>query len=125
MKRATVIAALARLARVATVRAEARRRLERYLDDRSTLDPNLVPVVAGLAARDGDGALYERYLARKRASAADDPEEEERFLFALTSFEAPARCLSEARVGASTPKAKFSTVSISAGVGKPRSMALS
>jgi len=41
------------------------------------------------------------------------------------SFEAPARCLSEARVGASTPKAKFSTVSISAGVGKPRSMALS
>jgi len=90
LKRATVLAALGRMARDAAVRAEARRRLERYLEDRSTLDPNLVPVVAGLAARDGDATLYERYLARKRASAADDPEEEERFLFALTSFEDPA-----------------------------------
>jgi len=47
-------------------------------------------VVAALAARAGDAALYERYLARKRASAAADPEEEERFLLALTSFEEPA-----------------------------------
>ncbi len=89
MKRATVLAALGRVARVAAVRVEARRRLERYFEDRGTLDPNLVPVVAGLAARDGDAALYDRYLARKRTSAADDPEEEERFLFALTSFEDP------------------------------------
>ncbi len=72
-----------------TVRSEARRRLERYLEDRASLDPNVVPVVANLAARDGDEALYDRYLERKRASAADDPEEEERFLFALASFEAP------------------------------------
>jgi len=90
MKRATVIAALGRLARLDEVRAEARRRLERYLDERSTLDPNLVPVVVGLAARGGDAALYERYLERKRTSATDDPEEEERFLFGLTSFEDPA-----------------------------------
>jgi puromycin-sensitive aminopeptidase len=90
MKRAAVIAALGRLARVPEVRAEARRRLEGYLEDRASLDPNLVPVVAGLAARDGDAALYERYLARKRTTAATDPEEEERFLFALTSFENPA-----------------------------------
>jgi aminopeptidase N len=71
------------------VRTEARRRLERYLEDRNSLEPNLVPVVANLAARDGDAALYERYLARKRASAADDPEEEERFLYALANFEEP------------------------------------
>lgn len=90
MKRATLIAALGRLARDAAVRAEARRRLERYVADRTTLDPNLVPTVAGLAARDGDAALWDRYLERKRASAADDPEEEERFLFALTSFEDPS-----------------------------------
>ncbi len=89
MKRATVLAALGRLARLPAIRLEARQRLERYLEDRATLDPNLVPVVAGLAARDGDAALYERYLERKRASAADDPEEEERFLFALTSFADP------------------------------------
>src|SRR5262249_27583067 len=61
---------------------------ERYLVDRATLEPNLVPVVANLVARDGDAALYERFLERKRASAADDPEEEERFLYALASFEA-------------------------------------
>jgi len=89
MKRATVIAALGRLARLDEVRAEARRRLERYLEDRATLDPNLVPVVVGLAARGGDTALYERYLERKRTSATDDPEEEERFLFGLTGFEEP------------------------------------
>ena len=90
VKRAVVIGALGNLARDAGVVAEARTRLERYLVDRSTLEPNLVPVVANLVARDGDSALYERFLERKRASAADDPEEEERFLYALASFEAPA-----------------------------------
>ncbi len=49
-----------------------------------------MPVVANLVARDGDAALYQRFLDRKRTSAADDPEEEERFLYALASFEAPA-----------------------------------
>jgi aminopeptidase 2 len=71
------------------VLTEARRRLERYFTDRATLEPNLVPVVANLVARDGDAALYERFLERKRNSAADDPEEEERFLYALASCEAP------------------------------------
>ena len=89
-KRAAVIGALGHLARDPRVLAEARRRLERYLLDRGALEPNLVPVVANLVARDGDAALYERFLARKRASAADDPEEEERFLYALASFEDPA-----------------------------------
>jgi puromycin-sensitive aminopeptidase len=89
MKRAGVIAALGRLARDPAIRRAARARLERYLDDRGSLDPNLVPVIAGLAARDGDAPLYDRYLTRKRASAVDDPEEEERFLFALASFEDP------------------------------------
>ncbi len=90
MRRATLVGALGRLARVPAVVAETRVRLERYLTDRRTLDPNLVPTVAVLTARDGDPGLYERYLARKRASALDDPEEEERFLFALASFEDPA-----------------------------------
>src|SRR5258708_37705395 len=86
MKRATVIGALGRLARLDGVRAEARRRLERYLQDRTTLDPNLVAVVVGLAARGGDPALYGRYVARQRSSGTDAPEEEERFLFGLTSL---------------------------------------
>ncbi len=89
VKRAAVIGALGNLANDADVLAEARTRLERYFEDRSTLEPNLVPVVANLVARDGDAALYERFLDRKRVSAADDPEEEERFLYALASFETP------------------------------------
>jgi puromycin-sensitive aminopeptidase len=89
VKRAVVIGALGNLARDAGVLAEAHARLERYLADRGTLEPNLVSVVANLVARDGDAALYERFLERKRASAADDPEEEERFLYALASFETP------------------------------------
>ena len=89
LKRAVVIGALGGVARVEAVRAEARQRLERYLSDRASLDPNLASVVVGLAARDGDAALYERYLERKR-SAATDPEEEQRFLLALAAFEIPA-----------------------------------
>ena len=89
LKRAAVIGALGGIARSVPVRDEARRRLERYCADRTSLDPNLASVVAGLAARDGDAALYERYLERKR-SAGNDPEEEQRFLLALTAFEVPA-----------------------------------
>lgn len=88
MKRSAVLGALGGLAREEAVRAEARRRLERYLIDRESLDPNLASVVVGLAARDGDAALYSRYLEHKR-SAATDPEEEQRFLLALAAFEVP------------------------------------
>jgi aminopeptidase N len=65
---------------------KARERLEKYFADPASLDPNLVSVVAGIAALDGDGDLYDRYLERKR-QATTDPEEEQRFLLALTSFE--------------------------------------
>lgn len=88
MKRATVIGAMGAVARVEAVRAEARLRLEQYLVDRTSLDANLASVVVGLAARDGDAALYERYLERKR-NAVSDPEEEQRFLLALAAFEVP------------------------------------
>ena len=88
LKRAVVLGALGSIARHPAVRAEARRRLERYFTDRGSLDPNLTSVVAGLAARDGDPTLYDGYLERKR-SAAIDPEEEQRFLLALAAFEVP------------------------------------
>jgi puromycin-sensitive aminopeptidase len=88
MKRSAVLGALGGLARDEAVRAEARRRLERYLMDRGSLDPNLASVVVSLAARDGDAALYTRYLEHKHA-ATTDPEEEQRFLLALAAFEVP------------------------------------
>jgi puromycin-sensitive aminopeptidase len=88
-RRAIVIGALGDLGRAGAVLAEARVRLERYLQDRASLDPNLVSTVVGLSAQRGDMALYERYRSCKRA-AANDPEEEQRFLFGLTAFEDPA-----------------------------------
>ncbi|MFN8624669.1 MAG: M1 family aminopeptidase [Candidatus Binatia bacterium] len=88
LKRASVIAALGGIARTPAVRTEARSRLDEYLVDRAALDPNLVSVVVGIAARDGDGTLYDRYLERKR-SATTDPEEEQRFLLGLAAFERP------------------------------------
>jgi puromycin-sensitive aminopeptidase len=92
LRRAVAIGALGELAQDENVVAEARRRLERYLEDRTTLDPNLASVVVTLAARKGDPALYDRYFDRKRA-ASQDPEEEQRFLFGLTSFEDEALVL--------------------------------
>jgi puromycin-sensitive aminopeptidase len=86
LRRATAIAALGELAGAADVIAEATRRLARYLEDPTSVDPNLASVVVTIAARGGDAALYARYIERKRA-AATDPEEEQRFLFGLTAFE--------------------------------------
>lgn len=86
LRRATAIAALGELAGDADVATEAQVRLNRYLSDPASLDANLASAVVGIAARRGDAALYQHYLERKRA-AANDPEEEQRFLFGLTAFE--------------------------------------
>jgi puromycin-sensitive aminopeptidase len=88
MTRAAVIGALGGIARALDVRQAARQRFEAYAQDRRSLDPNLASVVVGLAARDGDAALYDRFLELKRA-ASRDPEEEQRFLLSLAAFEDP------------------------------------
>jgi puromycin-sensitive aminopeptidase len=88
-RRATVISALGELARSENVVTTAGERLEGYLAERTSLDPNLASTVVHIVARSGDSALYDRYLERKRISASD-PEEEQRFLMALTSFENPS-----------------------------------
>ena len=89
LRRATAIGALGELAGDRAIVDEANARLARYLTEPASLDANLASAVVGIAARRGDAALYQRYLDRKRA-AADDPEEEQRFLFGLTAFEDPA-----------------------------------
>jgi puromycin-sensitive aminopeptidase len=88
LKRAAIIGALGRIARSPEVVKAARERLERYFADPTSLDPNLISAVAGIAALSGDATLYDRYLERKR-QATTDPEEEQRFLLALTAFEQP------------------------------------
>ena len=67
--------------------AEARRRLDAYLADRASLDPNLADPVVTLAARAGDDALYERY--RVVVAEAATPQERRRFLLNLASFRTP------------------------------------
>jgi len=88
LRRAALLRLVGGVAEAPAVLAEARRRLDAYLADRSTLDANLADSVAGLAAHAGDEALYERYL--ELVAAARTPQERRRFLLALGAFRTPA-----------------------------------
>ena len=85
--RAAVIAAMGDVARDEAVLMEARRVVERELARPGTTDPTLLNVVVPLATLHGDGALYDRYLARAKRSG--DPAVQYLFLNALTSFSDP------------------------------------
>jgi len=52
------------------------------------LDPNILPAVIGVLAHAGDGARYDEFLAKFRS--ASTPQEEQRYLYALTAFQQPA-----------------------------------
>lgn len=84
MRRASLLALTGEVARRGEVLESARQRCLDYLAARSSLEPNLINPVLALAARDGDEALWEQFLAAK--SAAATPQEERRFLFALGAF---------------------------------------
>jgi puromycin-sensitive aminopeptidase len=84
LRRAAVVRLLGGVAEAPAVLDEARARVDAYLADRASLDPNLAEPVVGLAARVGDAALYERY--RETVAAARTPQERRRFLLALASF---------------------------------------
>jgi aminopeptidase N/puromycin-sensitive aminopeptidase len=66
---------------------QAKELAEQYLQDRSSVDPSLVPTVLRLAARTGGPPLYARYADAARA--ARSPEEFLNFLFALAAFSEP------------------------------------
>jgi puromycin-sensitive aminopeptidase len=85
--RATVIEALGEVARDEEVLMQARRVVEGELAKPGSTDPTLLNVVVGLATLRGDGALYDRYLAR--ATRAADPADQYLFLHALASFSDP------------------------------------
>jgi puromycin-sensitive aminopeptidase len=87
LRRAALLRLVGGVGEAPDVLADARRRLDAYLADRGALEPNLADVVASLAARVGDGALYERY--REVATAARTPQEQRRFLLNLASFRTP------------------------------------
>jgi alanyl aminopeptidase len=74
----------------ATIR-EATALCWKWLDDRTAVAPEMVGTVLDIAAHGGNTKLYERILAEARkADAAHDKNERERFLDALGSFRDPA-----------------------------------
>jgi puromycin-sensitive aminopeptidase len=83
--RGSLVSALGTLGQDPEIQAEACQLYGRYLDDRSTVDRNLVPAVVGIAAYTGGQEEYERFLQRYKS--APTPQEEQRFLFGLTGFQ--------------------------------------
>lgn len=84
MRRASLLALTGEVGRRGEVLESARQRCLDYLAERSRLEPNLINTVLALAARGGDEALWEQFLAAK--SGAATPQEERHFLFALGAF---------------------------------------
>ena len=88
MRRAQLLALAGRVGEDAEILAAASRHCDAYLRKRSSLEPNLAGDVVALGARDGDAALYARFLAESKR--ATTPQEERRLLFATASFREPA-----------------------------------
>ena len=86
--RASVISALGRAGRDPGILKESRRLVEKYLHDPSAIDPSLATTVVGLAAMQGNEALYDEYLAHLRN--AKTPDDHDRFLYSLAGFNDPA-----------------------------------
>jgi puromycin-sensitive aminopeptidase len=84
LRRAALLALVGEVGDSPAVLAEARERCLRFLADRRSLEPNLADAVVSLAARTGDEALFERYLAAARE--ATTPQDQRRFLLGLGAF---------------------------------------
>jgi puromycin-sensitive aminopeptidase len=54
----------------------------------AAVDPNVLPALIAVLAQVGDSERYERFLERFRAAAT--PQEEQRYLYALTMFRQPS-----------------------------------
>lgn len=67
---------------------EGRALAEKWLQDRNSVDPNMVAAVLDTAAYYGDKALFEKFLAQYKESK--DRQERQRLLRALASFRDPA-----------------------------------
>jgi puromycin-sensitive aminopeptidase len=86
LRRAALLRIVGGIAEERDTIREARTWLDRYLRNRRALEPNLADAVVGLAAREGDLALYQRY--RTVIDEARTPQERRRFLLQLSSFRA-------------------------------------
>ena len=87
LRRAALLALVGEIGESEPVLQAAMERCSAYLEDRHSLEPNLADSVVNLAARQGDAALFERFL--EAAKTAGTPQERRRFLMALGEFQAP------------------------------------
>jgi hypothetical protein len=85
LRRAALLALVGEVGEAPAPLAEARERCARFLGERRSLEPNLADGVVSLAARGGDEALFERYLAAARE--AKTPQDQRRFLLGLGAFQ--------------------------------------
>ncbi len=83
--RGDLLGTLGRLGNDAATQQEAADRYQRYRQDPSTVDANVVPALVAILAHTGDEARYEEFSERYRT--ASTPQEERRYLFSLASFQ--------------------------------------
>ena len=86
--RPELIGLLGRFANDPDLLQQAQQVATQYLNDRSSLDPSMVPTALALAGKTGGTALYDRYVDAMKS--AKSPEEYLNFFFTLSSFAEPA-----------------------------------
>jgi puromycin-sensitive aminopeptidase len=86
--RGLILSALGTVGNDPAIQAEAQRQYGHYRQDATSVDPNIVPAIVVILAATGDGARYDEFWQSYRE--ARNPQDEERYLFALSGFRDPA-----------------------------------
>ncbi len=85
--RGDLLRALGTLGNDPATQGRAREVYARYRGDESTVDPNVLPAVIAILAASGGEAEYAEFLGRFKS--ARNPQEEQRYLYALAGFRQP------------------------------------
>jgi puromycin-sensitive aminopeptidase len=83
--RGTLIAALGTTGEDPAIQARAKELHAAYVNDRTSVDRDVVPAVIAITAHTGDAATYDLFWERYKTAAT--PQEEQRYLFSLGSFQ--------------------------------------
>jgi puromycin-sensitive aminopeptidase len=85
--RATITSTLGILGEDQPTQVRARSLYRQYQEDPAALDRNLVPAIVAIVAHIGDEADYREF--KQNFKSAQNPQEEQRYLFALAGFQKP------------------------------------
>ncbi|MBI3355758.1 MAG: M1 family metallopeptidase [Nitrospirae bacterium] len=83
--RGELIGALGKLGNDPVIQQQAIEHYQQHRKDQATVDPNVVPALVSILAHVGNEARYDEFSERYRMAAT--PQEERRYLFALTAFQ--------------------------------------